>query len=116
MRMFFEELRGSLVRLGPHQCKGAHMIAGIFDALGRDGFGLAQRTAHFDNGSVVFLHPPAPGIGTGLLLRLTLALGQCDPGLECSAVLAAEEYGEISVGAHGVSCMDVQSSKLKIRV
>src|ERR1035438_4520830 len=61
VRMLVKELGGGLVRIREHNRESTHVIARIFDPTLRNLFGFPQRSAHADNGGVMFLDPPLPG-------------------------------------------------------
>src|SRR4051812_13270992 len=86
-----------------HHGEGAHLVGDVGEALAVDLLGLAERAAHGLDRALVLFDPALPGRHALLLLRLALSLGHRIPCGPLGAGLAAEENGEIGVGAHWFS-------------
>src|ERR1700758_2072122 len=83
---------------------GAQQVAYILDALLADLFGLAERSAHTDDCSVMLFDPSFPRCDSLLHLCVSRLLGKGVPGGHTRAGLASEEDGEKRiVRAHDVS-------------
>src|SRR6185312_8668301 len=97
--VFFEELRGSLMRLSAHDRKGAHFVADVADATFRDLLRLPQRSSHGDDGRLMLLNPRLPGCYALLLFGAALAFGKSIPRRSPRAGFAAKKQGEIGTGS-----------------
>src|SRR5262249_29458233 len=97
MRMVLEQLGGCRVRLRTHHHEGAHRVAHIRNAALRDLFGLAERSAHGENGRMVLFDPGLPGSHALLLLGAPLGFGKRHPRLSARTGFAAEKDRQIGV-------------------
>src|SRR6185437_16649233 len=77
MRMVLEQLRRGLVRCGADNSKCAHLIADVGDAVCVDLLGLAQRSAHLDDDTLVLLDPRLPRGHALLLPSAPVTFAQC---------------------------------------
>src|SRR6202795_3378577 len=102
MRMVLEHPCRGFVRFGANDGKGAHLVADVGNAARADPLGLAKRSAHRGERSLVLLNPRLPGGHALFLLRLSLSLGQGVPRGHLRAGFAADEDGKIAI-AHRIS-------------
>src|SRR5262245_61467624 len=104
MRMPFEQLGRSLMRIRANHHVGAHLITFIFDAPLGDFFGLAERSTHADDYGLMFFGPCLPSRYPLLLLRKPFRFGKGIPCCHSRVRLAAEKHREkCIVRAHEIS-------------
>src|SRR6516165_7082658 len=104
VRMPLEQLSGGVMRFRANYRVAAHQVAYVFNALLAHLFGLAERTAHGDDCSVVLFDPRFPGRDALLHLCVSRLLGKGVPGCHTRAGFVTEEDGEKRiVRAHNVS-------------
>src|SRR5208283_2911570 len=104
VRMIVEQLGGGLMRIRAHDRESTHAVARIVDAALRDLLGFSQRSAHADDGGMMFLYPRLPCRDAFSLLRTAIAFGKGVPGQASRTGSAAKKHGEIGiVRAHAFS-------------
>src|SRR6202035_1717946 len=100
VRMVFEQLRGGFVRIRAHDGVGAHLVADIRDAARRDLLGLAERSTHADDRTVVLFDPCLPGGHSLAFICPPLLFWKGCPCPHFRAGFAAKENSEIGIRAH----------------